>query len=133
MIIFFQKLKSLFLIILELLFNVQFPSSAVKVDSYFFIKLMKFGFCPLTLNFNSKAYLMLLQIFYLFWLYLSPSNLSSSILNDLKLLISPSSFKILWTLECDSYWNSLIRQSSYYLDSIDRLVPNVDWTLGSVT
>ena len=72
-----QKLKSLFLIVLELRFSFRAPSS-VAIDSSFFMKLTN-CFFELIPSLISNRYWMFWQWFYLFYLFSSISYLSSSI------------------------------------------------------
>ena len=125
-----QKLKSLFLIVLELRFSFRAPSS-VAIDSSFFMKLTN-CFFELIPSLISNRYWMFWQWFYLFYLFSSISYLSSSIFIDLKLLISPSSFKMLLTFELELRMNSFLSYFLSVLSSSMLLGPvKTVWTLGS--
>ena len=119
----YQKLRSRFLIVLELRFSFRAPSSVMVVYYLFrnatnpFFELIYLGYC---------RYWMFWHWFYLFYLLSSISNFSSSILMDLKLFMSPSSLRMLLTLElefriksCLSSFLSVFSSSSLEAGKID--------------
>ena len=120
----YQKLRSRFFIVLELRFSLRAPSSVMFVY-YFLRNIMNSFFELIYLNYGLYS-----MFWHWFYLLTSISNFSSSILMDLKLFISPSSLRMLLTLELELRMKSCLSYFFSVFSSCSFGKGKTDWTLG---